>query len=527
MKNNGKSYLSKRLITGFMVLSIALIAFLTYIDIIGYFFTATDTLPLIDTGRIQSFNDIVRIFTEPMMNGTKFVKSAVFYRPISTLSFSLDYFIWKLNPFGYHLTNLILHILVSVVVFFLVRFLTNGKQVIAWLSAILFTTHPILVEVVPATSTRQDTISTLFVLLSLLFFLKSLSPVSRKRGYLLFSLFSYILALGTKEIMVILPFLIFTYLFTVPCSDKKYFKDRSLHAVKRCLPHILVTLLYLFWRTYILQGIGGYFNMPLKGPITILKSYFVALLYPVDFLHLGSRFDVIPYKSLLSFFIITLIGIHQRHKIKNFFITSAHGKLIVFLVIWIFLPLGIYICTLTFSHRYMYFSVIPFSSILSIMLVGSFQSTVQRIRESSLINSTAVSFLIIAGLSVSLISYSPLVRSYREWEASANLSSSFLHRLSGIITELPNEAVIHIYNLPIFVLSSESKNHHVRQATTLQEYSIKSWLDLNYPNNHIEVVSHEGLISADPDDLDLEIKIVGDNKAEIIFIHRVNGNNST
>ena len=93
-----------------MVLSIALIAFLTYRDILGYFFTATDTLTLIDTSQIRSFRDIVRIFTEPLMNGTIFiVDGGKFYRPISVLSYSLEYSIWQLDPFGYHLSYLILH----------------------------------------------------------------------------------------------------------------------------------------------------------------------------------------------------------------------------------------------------------------------------------------------------------------------------------------------------------------------------------------------------------------------------------
>jgi len=83
----------KHLITCLMIATIALIAFWSYHDILGYFFAATDSLTLIDTSRIQSGNDVVRIFTEPLMNGTQFSEVYRYYRPITTLSFSLDYFI--------------------------------------------------------------------------------------------------------------------------------------------------------------------------------------------------------------------------------------------------------------------------------------------------------------------------------------------------------------------------------------------------------------------------------------------------
>ena len=631
-------------LTILMVLSIALISFLTYRDILGYFFTATDSLTLIDTARIQSFGDVVRIFTEPLMNGTKFVEIARYYRPISTLSYSLDYSIWKLNPFGYHLTDLILHILVSVFVFFLILFLTNGKEVIAWVGAIIFTTHPILVESVPAVARRHDIIAALFLLLSLLLFLKCLSrvSVSHKKGFLLLSIFFYALAFGAKEIAIILPFLIFIYLMIYSISNEKSFKARGVDAVKVCLPYFIVTFMLLSWRVYILQGLGGYVNRSfglfdvIWSLINIPINYLEDLLYPVGFLRcpfnsfpstieqIGSLIALFSlfifllfYRSaifrilsdnnagrlirllkillitvvilslisiltypLISSFInqiiqqaylgegprfltdamkgrhtlpvehyfhiaknlflkllffslffsaICLMGIHQRDKIKRFFISSDSGKLLVFLLIWLFLPLSIYLLTLNFSHRNMYISVIPFSAILSVMLVESLQSTTRIIRKyylsgsscrSSLIKSAVINFtifIIIASLSISLLAYSPLVRTYKEWEDSGKISSMFLYRLSEIVTDLPNDAVIHVYNLPDGISSYEAKIPHAKEVAYLADYSIKSWLDLNYPNNHIEVVVHSRSKPLTcPSDLDLEIKTGEDNNVTII-----------
>ncbi|MCK4584656.1 hypothetical protein KAU13_04505 [candidate division WOR-3 bacterium] len=647
--NKRVGYPRQFFITGLMILSIVLIAFLTYGDILGYFFTAYDSLTLIDTSRIQSFRDVVRIFTEPLMSGTEFVKKTIYYRPITTLSYSLDYFIWKLNPFGYHLTDLILHILVSVLVFFLIRFLTNGNRIIAWLGAIIFTTHPILVESVPATARRQDILTTFFLLFSLLLFLKHRTILSHKKGILVLSIIFYILALGTKEIAVILPFLFFVYLMLFTFSDEESFRRKIVNSTKGCLPYFIVTLIVLTWRTYILQGIGGYVDK--LSIFIVVEGYFTDLLYPVDYFYpagfLRTLFNpsntvgqicslivllslfvfllfygrvlfrivcrncgrvtraigvilgtilllsivgilfyhlVTPYidqlleharygegpgfltdimegkhamlvghyfykardvifvvcSRLLFFSVICFIGIYQRNKIKKFFIHSVNRKLMFLLLTWTLLPFIIYVLTLNFSHRSMYISIIPFSAILSIMLVESFQLTVRRIkmresnyadspRHSSLIKSTGISlkiFIIIAILLFSFIASSPLIRTYGEWEDSGNVSSMFLYNLLGIVPKLPDNAVIHIYNLPGSIPSYKTKIPHARSVTYLRDYSIKSWLDLNYPDNNMKVVIHKSSYPAVcPSNLNLEVRIEKENN--VVIIVRFNGRDST
>jgi len=595
-----KNFLRHRLITPFTVLSITLIALLTYSYILGYFFTTPDALTLIETSRIQSVNDLTKIFTEPLMSKTKFLGLAKYYRPISTLSFSLDYFIWRLNPFGYHLTDLIVHTLVSIFVFFLIRSLTNGKQLQAWLAAVIFATHPILAEVVPGIARRQDTIATLFMILSLLFFLKHLRSISHKKLLLFFSIFFYTSALGSKEIAVILVPLIFAYLMIF--SFDKSFKNRLIQAIKKCLPYFLLTFMFLLWRTHILKGIGGHhallFNSlgifkVAQSLFKVITIYFIDLLYPVDFLIFNVSFNILKHTSisliaifslfiillfysrtifktanhnskgtikifktlLITLVILSLAGMlasplispfinqfihkanlgeklklltkamevryslplefgredfilrllfftlasistlcliitHQRGDIRSFFINSPHGKLIGFLLIWLFLPLCVYLPTLTFTHPNIYNSVIPFSAFLAVIFIENLQFVIQKIRKKEFINPPKIlGLIIITSLLISSITYSPLVRRYKDWEAASNLYVMFLDKLSGIVPELPNNTIIYIYNLPQVIFSSKAGIPRVQTATYLTDYSIKSWLDLNYPNNTIEIVA--------------------------------------
>ena len=205
----------------------------------------------------------------------------------STFSFSLDYAIWKLNPFGYHLTDLILHMAVSVLVFFLLRSLTNGNQVTAWVGAFVFATHPALMNCIPVA--RNDVIVSLFLLLSFFLFLKARPLRPEGTGYVGASVLCYVLALGTKEIAIILPALMVTHLVLFPFCSEEALLTRLAKATKACLPYFIATFLLLAWRTYVLQGIGGYREKPPLGLalgasqkfLGDSQQYFLDLVYPV------------------------------------------------------------------------------------------------------------------------------------------------------------------------------------------------------------------------------------------------------
>ncbi|MDO8281268.1 MAG: hypothetical protein Q7U10_01370 [Thermodesulfovibrionia bacterium] len=533
----------QRIITCIIVLSLGLFSFLTYYDILGFYFTGTDTLTLIDTGRINSFDDLLRIFSEPMMNSTGFIDIARFYRPISVLSHSLDYSIWKLNPFGHHLTDLFLHSLVSILVFFIIRYITHGRHFTAWLGALIFTTHPAFIQSVPSIENRQDIIAALFLLISLLLFLNYLSAASHRKSYLFFSLLSYVLALGAKEIAVILLPLIFIYVLINTFSDKETFKSRWLNSFKTCLPYLVLTIVYLVWRTYILNGIGGYVNEPSgifsasKQMFQIVIVYFQLLLYPVDFFFYKAR-DILLISSLfvLLLSICCLIGCYQYVKLKKHGFNVIHDRLIVFLFLWMLLPLAIHMLTLNIPYWGMYIPGIPFSAIFSIMLVDSFQYTMKKIKgycfstftlRSLFIDTRVLSFLLMAALLISLLAHSPLVRKYRGWEESGTVSYLVLDKLLRVVDKIPNDSVIEIYNLPKDVPAYEFDIlHTVHIIFLLHNHSIKSWLDLNYPDNNFKVFIRSRFKPATyPEDFDLEVKAGKTGNMEMNFNYSKAGEN--
>ena len=129
------------------------------------------------------------------------------WHPLTWLSHMLDCQLFSLNPGGHHFTNVLLHACNSILLFIILRMLTGAP----WRSAIvasLFALHPLHVESVAWVSERKDVLSTLFGLLSTLFYVRHVRGSSPKSGlnYIL-SLSLFALALLSKPMLVTLPFL--------------------------------------------------------------------------------------------------------------------------------------------------------------------------------------------------------------------------------------------------------------------------------------------------------------------------------
>jgi Tfp pilus assembly protein PilF len=127
------------------------------------------------------------------------------WHPLTWLSFELDDQVFGLNPGGFHLTNVVLHVLDALLLFVALRALTGAVWRSGFVAA-LFALHPLHVESVAWISERKDTLSTLFAALTL----AAYAVYARRPGVLRYLLVAVPFALGlmAKSMLVTLPFVL-------------------------------------------------------------------------------------------------------------------------------------------------------------------------------------------------------------------------------------------------------------------------------------------------------------------------------
>ncbi len=136
--------------------------------------------------------------------------------PLTWVSFGLDYTLWGLDPFGYHLTNVILHA-ANAALFLLVAHRLLGsalpslggpwRTLGAATAALFFALHPLRAESVAWATERRDVLSGLFYLLALLAYLRMVDTGRRAR-WLTISVVCFALAMLSKSIVMTLPLIL-------------------------------------------------------------------------------------------------------------------------------------------------------------------------------------------------------------------------------------------------------------------------------------------------------------------------------
>jgi hypothetical protein len=129
------------------------------------------------------------------------------WHPLTQWSFMFDHRLYGLNPWGYHLTNVLLHAGNSVLLFLVLRRMTGAT----WRSlmvACVFGLHPLRVESVAWISERKDVLSVWFWLWALWAYVRyAQSVASRHHAFLFYGLALVFFALGlmSKPMVVTLP----------------------------------------------------------------------------------------------------------------------------------------------------------------------------------------------------------------------------------------------------------------------------------------------------------------------------------
>ena len=179
-------------------MAICVIGLLVYHNSFGNSFHYDDSHSLVDNPHVRSLGNTLRFFYDP---GTfSAMPQARMYRPVLLATYALNYAVGEYEPFGYHLINLVLHLVNAWLVWLLAHALLNQRQG-ALLAALLFAVHPVLSEPVNYISSRSSLLATFFFILAFLVLIQASVRGPSRRHYALMAAFC-LAGLGSKSIAI-------------------------------------------------------------------------------------------------------------------------------------------------------------------------------------------------------------------------------------------------------------------------------------------------------------------------------------
>ena len=312
------------------ILTIALIIIIISAGFIAYSsslkgdFIWDDEYLVKENAYIKNWAHINKIVSGKM--STKNVTSAFrFYRPLQLLTYSIDYSIWKMNSLGYHVTNVLLHALAGVALFWLIN-LMLGSCLIAFLTALLFVVNPVNTEAVSYISGRSDPLSAFLLFLSFIFYIKGTRGYSKIYYFLM--LLSFVGALLSREASVVFMLIIPLYCFVFSERIKKsYF-----------LSIVGMTFVYGVVRFTILKNIlsnsiiNTTFFQRLPGVFVSIVNYLKLLFvpYPLHMEYGKKLFAFNDIKAIIGVVVVIVL-------ITGAFIIRKKNKIVSFSILWFFI----------------------------------------------------------------------------------------------------------------------------------------------------------------------------------------------
>lgn len=299
-------------------------------------------------------------------NAAGYNSGSVAYRPVLSATYFLDAAIWNTNPFGFHLTNVLLHV-AAVVMVYLLALRVFGHAQLAFLGALIFAVHPLKTEAVAAIGYRADVLAGVWLLIAFLCWLR-LNPRSMIAAHMAFAL-----ALFTKEAALVFPFLVWVYERSIgrPWDFRRY----------TGLAAIIVVYFYIYLFVFPNDSLkaanlmGAGFLQHASAVIHLICGYIIAFVNPfaVKALpplyapahELFTSWPTISAASIVVLFVLIWAKAAKNPKLGFFFFWFAIALLPVLNIIPIANPM---------AYRFMYLPSVGLSiaaaAMLYLFLVG-------------------------------------------------------------------------------------------------------------------------------------------------------------
>ena len=291
------------------------------------------------------------------------------YTPLVFVSYALEVHFFQLNPKIFHIDNLILHVLNTVLIYFLILLISRNIR-LSFITSLLFGVHPLHVEAVAWIQGRKDLLFSLFFLGALISYLLFLRKKARINIYYILSLMLFVCSLFSKVTAVAFPLVILLLEFF---AGQKI--DRS--ALRRSAPFFALAVIFLVLAFITLKPGSSGIPSP-KEPLTYFQNlslFFYAFVFYISKVLLPVRLmaryssDIVQYPLDLvlngAIFAVggaLIYAVYRRYKEFATFGTA-------FFVLTLLPTLPFHFAGQPYADRYAYLPVAGILFILSVFLL--------------------------------------------------------------------------------------------------------------------------------------------------------------
>ncbi|MFZ3266714.1 MAG: tetratricopeptide repeat protein [Terriglobales bacterium] len=254
---------------------LALTTVVVYSGSLFFDFVWDDWPQIVNSPIVRSWSNLPRAFGSDLWY--HMARHQVYYRPLFVAWSMLNYALFGLRPWGWHLGALLVHVAAVASVLWLARKL-GLEYWTAALAALIFALHPIHVEVAAWISAASDSMVTMFVALAFVAFLNGRDPAqtrgpaqTKRVAWWTASLILLGCALLTKEMAVTFAALVGIYAWLHPAQGRTSPARRVLGAAMEAMPFALLTAAYFLLRKDALSHTTGQFD-PGHGMVDVART---------------------------------------------------------------------------------------------------------------------------------------------------------------------------------------------------------------------------------------------------------------
>ena len=334
----------------------ALAAFAVYASTLSHQFVYDDLSVIVANPKLHHLANWREILTSPWW-------PRGLYRPFTSLTLAANWTLSPERPFGFHLANALMHAAAAAALCVLATRLMSLPSALA--AALLFAVHPVHVEAVANVVGRAEVLATLFVLLSVLAYLRY-GDLTAERGSsraralaAAGTLGAAVLALASKESAFALPGILLVADWGRARAEGQPFAARAAGSWPVWTAALLVTIGWLWLRTAVVGELAG--DVPAPGlagtsvldrmaiMLAVVPQYLRLLLYPARlsaeyspaFLPVSTRLGPAGWLGLVSLLVFAGIAVAARRRAPVVTVGLAWAAVAILVVGNVLVPSGV------------------------------------------------------------------------------------------------------------------------------------------------------------------------------------------